>query len=264
MKKEIEITNGSPERFGYEWVNYSEPKDDYEEQFRRWIPFLSKEDWVEKIFLDVGCGMGRNSYWPLSYGAKSGVGVDVDQGTLKSATQTLKNFKNMELKFCSAYDLNYQNDFDIVFSIGVIHHLEYPQVALKNMVQCTKVGGKVAIWVYGYENNEWIVKYFDPIRKKLFSILPIGIVHHLSIYPTIALYIYLRLFPQKIEYNKLISNFTFTHLRSIVFDQMLPKIAHYWKKSDVIKLLEDAGLSGIEIQSVNEMSWSAIGTKKDL
>ena len=76
---------------------------------------------------------------------------------------------------------------DIVFSIGVIHHLEFPEKALKKMVKATKPGGKVIIWVYGLENNKWIVYFFNPLRKILFSKLPISITHHLSLYLTYLL-----------------------------------------------------------------------------
>lgn len=59
---------GSSERFGYEWQTYSEMLPQYEEQFRRWTVHLSPADWRDKSFLDVGCGMGRNSVWPMLQG----------------------------------------------------------------------------------------------------------------------------------------------------------------------------------------------------
>jgi hypothetical protein len=46
-----------------------------------------------------------------------------------------------------------------------------------------------------------------------------------------------------------------------VFDQMLPKIAHYWPRATVEALLRDAGLADVQLSWINEMSWSAIGTK---
>lgn len=253
--------HGSPDRFGYEWANYSEVLVEYEEQFLKWIPFLKPTDWKDISFLDVGCGMGRNSYWPLSYGAKNAIAIDVDERTLASAKATLKNFINAEVRFLSAYDVNYQNQFDLAFSIGVIHHLEFPQKALKGMFESVKPGGRVTIWVYGYENNEWIVHFFNPFRKLFFSKLPISIVHHLSLYPSIFLYLLLRTGIFRLEYLKLLRKFKFAHLRSIVFDQMLPSIANYWTRNQVEQLLVETGLVDVQLQHVNEMSWAAIGTK---
>jgi hypothetical protein len=130
------------------------------------------------------------------------------------------------------------------------------------MVKAVKSGGHVLIWVYGYENNEWIVKYFNPIRKMFFSRLPISIVHFLSIFPTLFLYIVIRLIKGKTEYIKLIRKFSFSHLRSIVFDQMLPKIANYYKEEEVKELMKSVGLTDVKTNWVNEMSWTVIGKKK--
>ena len=80
---------GSPDRFGYEWGAYSEIRPEYEEQFRRWTVHLAPAEWRGKSFLDVGCGMGRNSFWPMTYGAREGCAVDVDERSLASARRNL-------------------------------------------------------------------------------------------------------------------------------------------------------------------------------
>ena len=262
-REAIDYGKGSPTRFGYEWNRYSEIEPVYEEQFRRWTVHLTQEDWKNKYFLDVGCGMGRNSYWPMKYGASGGVAIDVDDRSLKSARKTLENYPSVHLKHKSAYDLDETNCFDIAFSIGVIHHLEYPEKALKAMVNSVVPGGKVLIWVYGYENNEWIVQYLNPLRKLLFSKLPISLVHFLSLFPASILWLFLKLGIGRIEYFKLIKDFSFWHIRSIVFDQMLPNIANYWAKDEVEDLMRKAGLNEVKLSWVNEMSWSAIGVKPE-
>lgn len=256
-----EDSKGSPSRFGYEWNHYDDLVPVYEEQFKRWTINLKSEDWKDKRFLDVGCGMGRNSYWPFKYGASSGVSIDLDDNSLESARNTLRNIENIEIRKLSVYEIDYVDEFDIVFSIGVIHHLSDPEKALASMVKATKNGGQVLIWVYGLENNEWIVNVFNPFRKLIFKNLPIGLVHFLSLFPSIILWLLLRFFPLKIEYYKLLRTFTFKHLRSIVFDQMLPNIANYWSKEEVIDLMSKSGLKNINAIWVNEMSWSVIGTK---
>ena len=42
---------------------------------------------------------------------------------------------------------------------------------------------------------------------------------------------------------------------------MLPRIANYWRKDEVEALMHNAGLTGIELEWVNEMSWAARGRK---
>src|SRR5690349_24857352 len=78
---------GSPDRFGYEWGAYGDLLPEYEEQFRGWTVHLERADWRGLSFLDVGCGMGRNSYWPMSYGAREGVAVDIDERSLANRSE---------------------------------------------------------------------------------------------------------------------------------------------------------------------------------
>jgi SAM-dependent methyltransferase len=252
---------GSPDRFGYEWARYSEMLPEYEEQFRRWTPHIMPLEWRDRVVLDVGCGMGRNSYWPLVYGARACVAVDVDRNSLNSARTTLARFSNANVREMSAYDIEFTDHFDIVYSIGVIHHLSDPEAALRNMVKAAKPDGRVLIWVYGLENNRWIVGILNPLRKALFSRLPVGLVHHLSLYPAVLLWLGLRLGIGHIEYFNLLRRMPFPHLRSIVFDQMLPKIANYWPRAVVEGFMRDAGLTNVDLIWVNQMSWAACGVK---
>ena len=173
----------------------------------------------------------------------------------------LARFPAVEVVRSSAYDLPFADRFDIAFAIGVIHHLEDPQRALQRMARAVKPGGRVLIWVYGREGNRWLLVMLDPLRRALLSRMPIALVHHLSLYPAAFLWLALKLGLRPSEYVKLISRFRLAHLRSIVFDQMLPRIAHYWPRDQVVELMREAGLEDIRIAAVNEMSWSAIGTR---
>ena len=117
------------------------------------------------------------------------------------------------------------------------------------------------IWVYGRDGNRWLVSVLDPLRRALFSRMPIAVVHHLSLYPAALLWLALKLGVRPSEYFRLLARFTSPHLRAITFDQMLPRIAHYWPRERVAELMTEAGLEDVRIASVNGMSWSAIGTR---
>ena len=69
---------GSQDRFGFEWNKYSDLDPNYELQFRRWVNPLGPDDFKDKKVLDAGCGMGRNSYWSLKWGAEKLVAFDSD------------------------------------------------------------------------------------------------------------------------------------------------------------------------------------------
>src|SRR3989344_3630927 len=170
----------SSDRFGYEWNKYSYLHPNYEKQFRNWTYPLTPDDFRGKAVLDAGCGMGRNSVWPLQWGAKKVVAFDCDNKSLDAAKKNLSSYPQAQVVFSSIYDIAWKNEFDIAFSIGVIHHLKDPKKGIQNMVAALKPGGKLLLWVYSYEGNEWIVKYVNPVRKNITSRLPLGLVHFLA------------------------------------------------------------------------------------
>jgi SAM-dependent methyltransferase len=255
-----ELAKGSPERFGYSWDHYADLLPQHEEQFLRWTA-LDRSFWSGVRFLDGGCGIGRNSYWPMTYGAQGGLAVDVDDRTLARARKNLEKFPSLEIRKQSIYEITEADAFDIAFSIGVIHHLSDPDAAVARLARAVRPGGLVLVWLYGRENNGWIVHLFNPLRHALFSRLPPRLVHAVSWPLTALLWCSLRFgFPPG-AYYRLVRGFSFDHLQAIVFDHMIPHIALYYTRAEAEYLLARAGLTDIRITWVNENSWSVIGRK---
>ncbi len=251
----------SEDRFGYEWGKYSEVNEIYESQFARWVQPLTPASFSGKRVLDVGCGMGRNSFWALKWGASEVVAFDFDTRSVEAAKRNLA-VKNAQVVFKSVYESTWKDEFDIAMSIGVIHHLKEPKVAIQKMVDAVKPGGVVCIWVYGYEGNEWIVRYVDPIRKAITSKLPVGMVHLLAYACSIPLWCFVKVFRGPSAYLRQLSTFGFTHIHSIVFDQLIPEVANYWKKEEAIGLFEGIPECTVShVTNTNNNSWTVIATK---
>jgi SAM-dependent methyltransferase len=260
---QIDPTSGSPDRFGYSWARFSDLSEDQFEQFRRWTALVDPQTgWKNQRFLDVGCGAGRNSYWAMSLGARSGVAIDLDPRSLAAANRNLAKFTNVEVRKQSVYDLADAAAFDIAFSLGVIHHLEHPDVALRKMRDAVRAGGRVMIWVYGHENMENYLRFVDPMRRLFFSRMPLPVVRAIAHAPAIALYLGLRAGLGRLEYFQLLRRFQYRHIHHIIFDQMIPRIANYWRKDEVLGLMQGAGLEDIRIVPVNGMSWCAMGVTR--
>lgn len=260
MSATSDIVKGSPERFGYSWDHYAELLPEHEEQFLRWTA-LDRSAWRGARFLDGGCGIGRNSYWPMQYGAAGGLAVDVDDRTLGRARQNLAPDPAVEVRKQSIYEIPEADAFDIAFSIGVVHHLADPDAAVARLTRAAKPGGLVLVWLYGRENNGWIVRVFNPLRRALFSRLPLPLVHTLSWPLTALLWCALRVGVTPNAYYRLIRGFSFEHLRAIVFDHMIPRIALYYTRAEAEALLTRAGLVEVHATWVNENSWSVAGRK---
>ncbi|MEK7118021.1 MAG: class I SAM-dependent methyltransferase [Patescibacteria group bacterium] len=252
----------SEHRFGYEWDKYSRMTADYERQFRNWTHPLTPADWKGKRVLDAGCGMGRNSYWAMKYGASAITAFDYDERSVLRARETLKEFSSARVLFKSIDDIDCKDEFDIAFSIGVIHHLKDPKRALANMVTALRTGGTLLIWVYGYEGNEWIVRFVDPVRKHVTSKLPVSLVHVLAYFCSIPLYLFVKLFRGPSDYLKQLATFDFWHIHSIVFDQLIPDVAHYWSKGEVRALIDGLSLTDVRIlPPPNNSGWILTGRK---
>lgn len=252
----------SEERFGYEWKKYADMDSRYEEQFKNWTG-LSPQSWEGKDVLDTGCGMGRNSYWPLRYGARSVLAFDNDEQSLASARRTLAGFPNATVERHDLSQLLWQGEFDIVLCIGVLHHVRRPELALQNMVRALRTGGRLVVWVYSYEGNEWIVRFVNPIRKHFTSRLPLSLVHVLAYGASIPLYLFVKVFRGPTPYLAQLATFKFKHIHSIVFDQLIPTVANYWRRDEVRKLVETLPLTHVTVERPpNAMGWVLTATKQ--
>ncbi|RJQ36794.1 class I SAM-dependent methyltransferase [Candidatus Parcubacteria bacterium] len=251
----------SADRFAFEWQTYAAVLPEYEEQFRRWMAPLGPADIAGKRVLDAGCGMGRNSVWALRWGAAEVVAFDADGRSVAAAQANLASYPNVRVQTLSVYDAPWTNEFDLAFSIGVIHHLADPAAAVRKLADAVRPGGRVHIWVYGYEGNEWIERFVSPVRRAITSHLPPPLLHVLTYGCSAPLYVFLRVWPVKHPYLRQIRNFRFSHLHSIAFDQLLPAIARYYRRSEAEELLRQAGLEHVSVVHVNGNSWAVDGRK---
>jgi 2-polyprenyl-3-methyl-5-hydroxy-6-metoxy-1,4-benzoquinol methylase len=257
------ISLGSPERFGFEWGFYSQILPESRMQLERWLGCVGLEHFKGKQVLDVGCGMGRNPYWMLKTGVHSITAVDIDDQSLAAARKNLSSFKNATVKKYSVYELSPEvlGQFDIVTCIGVLHHLADPRAALDRLWSCVSPEGELILWCYANHGNSVFLPVIDGLRF-VGSRLPIRLTHRLAKLLTWIVWPAVQLLPWRVEYYKNLKQLSRINLESIIFDQIIPRIAHYWTDQDLEAMLKPLG-GKVHLELVQGNSWSVRIIKPD-
>jgi SAM-dependent methyltransferase len=139
--------------FGFEWTSFPRLQLDSDENQESAETFRTKtglapEDVVGKTVLDAGCGMGRFTHVVARWGADRAVGADISRA-VEAAAGNLGAFPSVALLQADLRALPFPPDsFDIVFSIGVLHHTPDTFEALARIAKLVKPGGTLAVWVY--------------------------------------------------------------------------------------------------------------------
>ena len=255
---------GSHKAFGYEWTKYPEILPEHELQFVGWTSAVDLKIIEGKSIVDAGCGNGRNSHWFAKYRAKNVLAFDVEEMTVEVAKKNLANLPQCKVLQASIYEVSnlveHREQFDYIFSIGVIHHLSDPVQALRSLRELAKADGKLVIWVYGKEGNERLLLLLRPLRF-FTRRFPILWVETFSKFLASVLSLFLRFREPQGEYWQLAKSWNLKHLTSVIFDQLFPRIANYWTQQEVVNLAISAGWKPLRIQQVNGMSWSLLAEK---
>ncbi|MGA2592246.1 MAG: methyltransferase domain-containing protein [Bryobacteraceae bacterium] len=260
--------------FGYEWTNYFQltPADRLE--FLDWIRPLTADDFVDRVVLDGGCGKGRHIYLASQFGARQVVGIDLSDA-VESAFQNTRRLPNVHVIQADIFNLPFASPFDLVYSIGVLHHLPDPKQGFLSLAGHVRPGGRISIWVYGKEGNDWIANYVDPVRINITSRMPKLATRALSFVLSLPLYAALKLVygpAQRIPrlarlkswlpyapYLCAISNYSFAENFWNVFDHLVAPTAFYHSRDEVEDWFATAGLNEGAISRRNNNSWRGTG-----
>lgn len=257
-------------RFAEEWRRWRELRAYYERQFLGWIAPLARDDFRDRVVLEGGCGKGRHTAIAASFGAKAVVAVDLGA----AAVVAFQNTRHLPNAHVVMGDLTRPPvppaSVDLAFSVGVIHHLPEPAAGVRALAACVRDGGRLGVWVYGRENNEWIVRFVDPARKALTARLPPALLRGLCAAPAAALWAAIKLLYRPRadgrgprlpygDYFASMHDFPFDELHVIVFDQLVTPVAHYLTGDEVRAWFAD-GFRDVTLRWHNRYSWTGVGT----
>jgi len=212
------------------------------DQFEDWMAPIKREYIRGKRVLELGCGNASLMVHMASWQPEYLEGVDLGDSVL-SAEKNLRAISFGNWKVTKGDLVEYRGPgFDIVYCIGVVHHLKDPKKGLDSIVKNTKSGGRFHIWVYAREGNGLVVYVVDPIRK-IVSHLPWWFTKYCVAAPlAVPFYLYaksLAALPKSAVLKKLplyeymlwISNREFAFFRHVAFDQLVTPQTTYISKS---------------------------------
>ena len=120
--------------------------------------------------LVAGCGTGQHSISTASRFSGSNVtAVDLSLSSLSYAIRKTNEYGIKNIKYLQADILNLETlnkQFDIVESIGVLHHMANPLKGWKTLVNCTKPNGLMRIGLYSEIARKDITNARKLIKKK--------------------------------------------------------------------------------------------------
>jgi len=265
-----EAQRATAENFGSQWLIFDHARErHWEEQFLDWIAPITPDFVHDKVVVEGGCGMGRHTRFVGLWGARDVIGIDLSKA-VEAAYRNTKDLPNAHIIQADIYHPPLKRRFDYAFSVGVLHHLPDPRGGFDSLIKCVKPGGAISAWVYGRENNGWVVKIVNPLRVHFASKLPPRALYFVSYIPTVILYAALKLIYAPLaqtglkrflfyaDYLSYIARFTFREIHTIVHDHLTAPVAFYIRREEFAQWFDENETEHAEIHWHNSNSWRGL------
>jgi SAM-dependent methyltransferase len=157
------------------------------------------------------------------------------------------------------------NGFDLVFSIGVLHHIPDPVPVVQAAYRALKRGGRLLVWLYGREGNAAYLAVAHPLRAvttRLPSSALTALCHVLNAALSVYIVLCRRLpLPLRAYTTNVLGKLSRDKRFLVIYDQLNPHCAKYYTRAQAIDLLAQAGFASIQAYHRHGYSWTVIGTR---
>ena len=139
--------------FGYEWRHFSDIRPEGETNFRWYFASYPPESLHGKVLLDAGCGKGRHLFFAAQH-ARKVIGVDLSPA-VDAAFDNTGHLENVHVVQADLFRLPLRpQSFDMVYSLGVLHHLPEPEAGFREILRYGRPGADVLVYLYWSLNDE--------------------------------------------------------------------------------------------------------------
>lgn len=255
--------------FASSWNNLPSGSVYTTEQFEDWFLPLQKNDIEGKAVLELGCGNASLMVHVAGWNPSSLEGVDLGDSVI-SARRNMGATGFEKWSVVQEVLTRYKGSgSDVVYCIGVLHHLEDPKSGLDAVIANVKPGGRFHCWVYGKEGNRLITHVVDPLRRVV-SKFPWWVTKYLAATPLVFPYFLyakvLSLLPRWVwlkklplyDYSLWIARRSFSFFRHVAFDQLVTPRTVYLDRRTIENWLADCpnvDPSSVYVLTRNGNSW---------
>jgi len=113
--------------------------------------FAEYDKWKGKKVLEIGCGIGTDAIQFVRAGADY-TGVDLSSESLALAKERFRVYDVQGTFFCANAEnistLLAGNQYDLIYSFGVIHHTPNPKQVIAGLVDLLKPDGELRVMLY--------------------------------------------------------------------------------------------------------------------
>lgn len=258
--------------FGDEWRRFPALLEVHRRIFDWYFEGPERIRWEGLRVLDAGCGMGRWLHFAREAGAEM-VGMDVspaiDVATAREGEGV--DFVQADLRFPPFPPAS----FDLVYCLGVLHHLEEPLAGVRALAKLVRPGGELRFYVYRTLEDEpwWRQALLSAVTglRRITTRLPYPAVHAVSWLVGAAatvLFLWprrlLRRWPRgdRLTRELPLVHYTDVPFRMVVseqFDRLVAPIEGRFRREDVEGWLRAVGFDVVAI--LPGLGWRAIGRR---
>ena len=276
-KTAINIDPKTVDAFGEEWSKFNGFSDsEIKEIGDQYFDVAKKLLLPTSVVLDAGCGSGR---WTKYVANKVKFVEAIDpSNAVFVAYKMVKNLTNVRVTQSDIDNIPFANEsFDLVFCLGVLHHIPDTEKALNTLVGKLKKGGNLLVYLYYNLDNRGLgyktCFFFADLLRKMVSALPFKIkavvcdILALTLYlPLVYLSIFLKkLYPNKSWFRMVPLSYyrdkSWYVIRNDSLDRFGTPLEKRYSRLQIQEMMERAGLKDV-LFSPNEPYWHCVGTKK--